>query len=48
MDMLSYIIGLVKGKEDGKGVIEFQDGQYTIEDEGNDGHLVIKEAEDDG
>ena len=45
MDVLSYIIGLMKGKEKGKSNVEIEGTGYTYTDSNNDGNIEIKEGE---
>lgn len=46
MDILSYIIGLLKGREQGKSEVVLEGDGYTFSDPQHDGHIVIEE--DDG
>lgn len=48
MDVLSYIIGLVKGKEKGKSTVELSGDKYKFTDANNDGHIVITEVKNNG
>ena len=40
-DVVSYIIGLVKGKEEGTGSIVLEDGDYVFTDSNSDGNVVM-------
>ena len=46
MDILSYIIGLLKGREQGKGEVVLDGDGYTFTDANHDGHIVIEEDDD--
>lgn len=39
-DVISYILGLVKGKVDGEGNVTFE-GNVTCTDPNNDGNIII-------
>lgn len=44
MDMLSYIIGLIKGKKQGKSEIDLEGDNYSFSDSQNNGNIVIEEV----
>lgn len=41
MDMISFIIGLLKGKKEGTGNIVLEGGDYAYTDSDGDGNIVI-------
>lgn len=45
MDIISYIIGLSKGKEAGQSEVIIEGNDYTFTDANNDGNIVIEEGE---
>lgn len=45
MDMISFIIGLLKGKKEGTGNIVLEGGDYKFSDPNNDGNIVITKEE---
>lgn len=44
LDIGSYLLGLVKGKKNGSGIVDLEGGLSVTEDE--DGFIVIEEAQD--
>lgn len=44
MDILSYIIGLLKGRKQGKGEVVLDGDDYTFSDPQADGNIVITEV----
>ena len=44
MDILSYIIGLIKGRKQGKSEVVLDADGYTFSDPNHDGHIVITEV----
>ena len=40
-DVISYILGLVKGKEEGTGNVVLEGDDYTFTDAQSDGNIVI-------
>ena len=48
MDILWYLIGLLKGKKQGEGHIVIEGEGYTFTDPNNDGNIVITKEESDG
>lgn len=40
-DVISYILGLVKGKEEGTGNVVLEGDSYTFTDSQSDGNIVI-------
>ena len=44
MDILSYIIGLLKGRAQGKGEVELDGDNYSFSDPQNTGDIVIEEV----
>ena len=44
MDILSYIIGLLKGRTQGKGEVELDGDNYSFSDPQNTGDIVIEEV----
>ncbi len=45
MDIISYIIGLSKGKKAGQGEVIIEGTDYTFTDVNNDGNIIIEESE---
>lgn len=43
MDIVSYVIGLSKGKKEGASEVIIEGTDYTFTDENNDGNIVIEE-----
>lgn len=44
MDILSYIIGLLKGRIQGKSEVELDGDNYSFSDSQNTGDIVIEEV----
>lgn len=45
-DVVSYILGLVKGENDGKGTVVVEPGdEYTFTDPNGDGNIVVTKEE---
>ena len=44
MDILSYIIGLLKGRKQGKGEVTLDGDSYTFSDPQHDGNITITEV----
>lgn len=44
MDILSYIIGLLKGRTQGKSEVELDGDNYSFSDSQNTGDIVIEEV----
>ena len=44
MDILSYIIGLLKGRAQGKSEVELDGDNYSFSDSQNTGDIVIEEV----
>ena len=42
-DVVSYLMGLTKGKNDATGIVELTGDDYTFTDDGN-GNITIEEA----
>lgn len=46
MDIISYILGLVKGKKDGAGTVVVEPGdEYKFTDPNGDGNIVVTKEE---
>lgn len=45
MDIISFLIGLMKGKEEGTGTIVLETDGYQITDPNEDGNLVITQGD---
>lgn len=46
MDIISYILGLIKGKKDGEKHVVIEGDGYTYTDPNNDGNIVIEKDGD--
>ena len=44
-DVVSYILGLTKGKEDGKQTVVLEGDAYTFTDANSDGNIVVTKEE---
>lgn len=45
-DVLSYILGLKKGKKTGRGTVIIEGNEYKFSDPNGDGHVVVTKVED--
>ena len=45
MDMISFLMGLIKGRKQGEGEVILDSDSYTFTDTNTDGNIVIEEAE---
>ena len=45
--VLSYLLGLKKGKKTGRGTVIIEGNEYSFSDPNHDGHIIVTKVEGD-